>query len=107
MFCSRLLQAEAHLSFLSPTFFDFSIYLDADELTIERWYVARFLRLRETVFQNESSYFHRYASLSEEEAAATAKTIWREINLVNLDENIGPTRERRAPDFEKRRESRG
>ena len=75
-------------------FFDFSIYLDAEELTIERWYVERFLRLRETVFRNESSYFHRYASLSEEEAAETAKTIWREINLINLNENIRPTRDR-------------
>jgi type I pantothenate kinase len=75
-------------------FFDFSIYLDATEATVERWYVDRFLRLRETVFQNEASYFHRYASLSEAEAIETAKTIWREINLVNLEENILPTRER-------------
>ncbi len=75
-------------------FFDFSIYLDADESTIERWYVERFLRLRETVFQNESSYFHRYASLSEVEAIETARQIWREINLVNLRENVQPTRER-------------
>jgi type I pantothenate kinase len=75
-------------------FFDFSIYLDAEENTIERWYVERFLRLRETVFQNESSYFHRYASLSESEAIDTAREIWREINLVNLRENIQPTRER-------------
>jgi type I pantothenate kinase len=75
-------------------FFDFSIYLDADETTVEHWYVERFLRLRETVFQNEASYFHRYATLSEVEAVEMAKTIWREINLVNLQENIGPTRER-------------
>ncbi|MBV9295062.1 MAG: type I pantothenate kinase, partial [Acidobacteriaceae bacterium] len=75
-------------------FFDFSIYLDADELTIERWYVDRFLRLRETVFRDESSYFHRYALLSEDEASQTARRIWNEINLVNLRENIGPTRER-------------
>lgn len=75
-------------------FFDFSIYLDADESTIERWYVERFLRLRETVFQNESSYFHRYASLSEAEAIETARQIWREINLLNLRDNIQPTRER-------------
>ncbi len=75
-------------------FFDFSIYLDADELTIERWYVERFLRLRETVFRERSSYFHRYALLSEEEAVETARRIWKEINLVNLRDNIGPTRER-------------
>ncbi len=75
-------------------FFDFSIYLDADEDTVERWYVERFLRLRETVFQNPSSYFHRYALLSDAEAVNTARRIWREINLTNLIENIGPTRER-------------
>ena len=75
-------------------FFDFSIYLDAYELTIERWYVERFLRLRETVFQDRSSYFHKYALLSESEAMETARRIWAEINLVNLHENIGPTRER-------------
>lgn len=75
-------------------FFDFSIFLDAEVGTIEKWYIDRFLRLRETVFQNESSYFHRYANLTEAEAIATAARIWREINLVNLVENIGPTRER-------------
>ncbi len=75
-------------------FFDFSIYLDANPRTVERWYVSRFLRLRETVFRNPASYFHKYASLSEEEAIDTARQIWREINLTNLVENIGPTRER-------------
>lgn len=75
-------------------FFDFSIYIDASENTIERWYVERFLRLRETVFQNKSSYFHRYAHLTEAEAIDTARRIWEEINLLNLRENIRPTRER-------------
>jgi type I pantothenate kinase len=75
-------------------FFDFSIYLDADETTIEDWYAERFLRLRETVFQDEASYFHRYASLTVTEAIETARKIWTEINLVNLRENIRPTRER-------------
>lgn len=75
-------------------FFDFSIYLDAEPKTVERWYVERFLRLRETVFRNKESYFHRYASLSEAEAIETARRIWNEINLTNLLENIGPTRER-------------
>lgn len=75
-------------------FFDFSIYLDTDEQTIERWYVERFLRLRETVFRDKASYFHRYADLSETEAIETARHIWEEINLLNLRENIRPTRER-------------
>jgi type I pantothenate kinase len=86
-------QRESSRVFVSD-FFDFSIYLDAGEKTIEQWYIARFLRLRETVFQNKASYFHRYADLTEEEAIATAGAIWRDINLLNLNENILPTRER-------------
>jgi type I pantothenate kinase len=82
----------------SPTFvsdfFDFSIYIDADERDIEAWYVARFLALRETVFRSPAAYFHRYAALSDEEATETAREIWRTINGVNLRENIQPTRDR-------------
>ena len=75
-------------------FFDFSIYIDADEHDIEQWYIARFQTLRETVFRNPKSYFHRYASLSDEQAVGTAQEIWRTINGVNLRENIQPTRGR-------------
>jgi type I pantothenate kinase len=75
-------------------FFDFSIYLDAEEDDIERWYVERFLTLRETVFRDPRSYFHRYASLDREQAVQTAQGIWADINGVNLVENIMPTRER-------------
>jgi type I pantothenate kinase len=75
-------------------FFDFSIYIDADADVIEQWYVGRFLRLRDTVFRDPASYFHRYASLTEPEAIEIARQIWRSINLVNLRDNILPTRER-------------
>ena len=75
-------------------FFDFSIYIDAAEALVESWYVERFLRLRQTAFRDPASYFHRYAALSEEEAVATGLSIWRSINLVNLKENILPTRQR-------------
>lgn len=75
-------------------FFDFSIYIDAAEEMVENWYVERFLRLRQTAFRDPASYFHRYATLSEEEAKATGLSIWRTINLVNLQENILPTRQR-------------
>lgn len=75
-------------------FFDFSIYIDASEELVETWYVERFLRLRQTAFRDPASYFHRYATLSEEEARATGLSIWRSINLVNLQENILPTRQR-------------
>jgi type I pantothenate kinase len=75
-------------------FFDFSIYLDADEAILRTWYVDRFLTLRETAFKDPASYFHRYAQLSDREAVATATAIWERINLANLHENILPTRQR-------------
>ena len=75
-------------------FFDFSIYIDADEEDIERWYIERFLTLRETVFRDPQSYFHRFSTLSENESIVTAREIWRTINGVNLRDNIQPTRER-------------
>ena len=75
-------------------FFDFSVYVDARVSHIERWYVDRFLTLRATAFANPDSYFHRYAALSDDEAVATALTIWESINGPNLVENILPSRQR-------------
>src|SRR5499433_207986 len=75
-------------------FFDFSVYLDASEDVLKSWYVDRFLTLRGTAFRDPKSYFHRYSNLSDEEAIETASSIWSRINLVNLHENILPTRQR-------------
>jgi type I pantothenate kinase len=75
-------------------FFDFSVYLDAEEEVLQAWYVTRFLALRGTAFADPKSYFHRYAGLSDAEATAVATSIWNRINLVNLRENILPTRQR-------------
>ncbi len=81
------------LPFVSD-FFDFSIYVDADEELIHDWYVSRFMRLRETAFLDPASFFHRYATLSDVEAIRYADGLWYRINLPNLQENILPTRER-------------
>ena len=75
-------------------FFDFSVYLDAEDEVLKHWYVDRFLTLRGTAFRDPKSYFHRYSNLSDDEAVATATDIWDRINLVNLHENILPTRQR-------------
>ena len=85
-------------------FFDFSIYVDAADSDIKEWYIERFLRLRDTLFRDPSSYFHRYAGLTHEEAVATAERIWETINLANLLENILPTRERAHLVIEKGRD---
>ena len=75
-------------------YFDFSIYLDADADLVGRWYVERFMRLRQTAFRDPGAYFHRYSKLSDKDAEKTAWRIWREINLKNLKQNILPTRQR-------------
>ena len=75
-------------------FFDFSIYIDADQDVLRQWYVQRFLTLRSTVFNQPDAYFKEYAKLSESEAIKTANRIWRTINQVNLHENIEPTKYR-------------
>jgi type I pantothenate kinase len=87
-------------------FFDFSIYLDADDEVLRSWYVSRFLTLRGTAFSDPKSYFHRYSKLTDAEAVTTATDIWTRINLVNLHENIVPTR-RRADLILKKSESHG
>jgi type I pantothenate kinase len=75
-------------------FFDFSVYVDAAEADIRRWYTERFLRLRETAFRDPASYFARYAALSRDEAVSEAGRLWDTINGPNLEQNIQPTRSR-------------
>jgi type I pantothenate kinase len=75
-------------------YFDFSIYIDADEDDVESWFLARFRTLRDTVFRNPDSFFRRYADMSDTEAMAFAHDVWVQINGKNLRENIAPTRER-------------
>ncbi|MFD2744402.1 MULTISPECIES: type I pantothenate kinase [Sphingobacterium] len=75
-------------------FFDLSIYVDAAEEDIVSWYINRFESLRATAFQDNKSYFHKYADMSPEESFKMASGIWNEINRPNLQENILPTRYR-------------
>jgi type I pantothenate kinase len=91
---SRDLPADGKIVPMVSDFFDFSIYIDAEEELIHNWYVTRFMRLRETAFRDPNSYFHRYASISEKEALSIAEGLWANINLKNLRQNILPTRPR-------------
>ena len=75
-------------------FFDFSVYVDAALTDIKRWYVDRFLRLRETAFRDPASYFRKYAALSHDEAVDQATRIWDSTNEPNLVQNVAPTRSR-------------
>ncbi|MGI9386341.1 MAG: type I pantothenate kinase [Methyloligellaceae bacterium] len=90
---ARLPKDGKEIPFVSD-FFDFSLYVDADETLIEKWYVERFMQFRLTAFRDPGAYFYRYSLLSEKEALETGLRIWRTINLLNLKENILPTRQR-------------
>ncbi|MCK0112281.1 type I pantothenate kinase [Ornithinimicrobium sp. F0845] len=75
-------------------FFDFSVYVDAKQDLIKKWYVDRFQELRHTAFSQPESFFRRYANLDDEAAVDMAESIWDAINAPNLVENILPTRGR-------------
>ncbi|MDN0125209.1 type I pantothenate kinase [Yersinia aleksiciae] len=84
---------DPHRVFVSD-FVDFSIYVDAPEELLQSWYINRFLKFRQGAFSNPDSYFHNYAKLPETEAIKIATQLWKEINGLNLKQNILPTRER-------------
>jgi type I pantothenate kinase len=88
----NVLQHPGATAVTASDFFDFSVYLDAAEQDMEAWYVERFLLLQQVAFANPASYFHHYALLPPGKAREVARGIWHEINLLNLRENIAPTR---------------
>ena len=90
----NMLQVGSGATEFVSDYFDYSIYVDADEADIRQWYVQRFFALRETVFQDPNSFFQHFAHLTDAEAEATAVGIWNTINGRNLRENIAPTKER-------------
>jgi type I pantothenate kinase len=97
----NVLQTGGGSSVFISDFFDFSIYVDAELELLQAWYLERFLQLRDTVFRDPDSYFHRFASFSEPEAREFALAIWKEVNEANLLENIAPTRDRATLVLEK------
>lgn len=90
----NVLQVGSSATEFVSDYFDYSIYIDAAEEDIRRWYVQRFFALRETVFQDPNSFFQHFARLTDEDAEATAIGIWNSINGLNLRENIAPTKGR-------------
>ncbi|MEO6651434.1 MAG: type I pantothenate kinase [Ilumatobacteraceae bacterium] len=102
----NVLQVDREGTEFVSDYFDFSIYVDADEADIQEWYVDRFFRLRESVFQDPQSYFRNFADLTDEQAEATARQIWATINGKNLRDNIAPTRDRASLVLRKERDHR-
>jgi type I pantothenate kinase len=72
---------------------DFTVYLDADEADIERWFVTRFRALCADARADQASFFRPFAGYSEEQATRFASGVWAAINRVNLEEHILPVRD--------------
>jgi type I pantothenate kinase len=102
----NVLQVSMEKAEFVSDYFDFSIYIDAEEADVMEWYVQRFFALRETVFQDPNSFFRHFADLTPEAARATAEGIWININGRNLRENILPTRERASLILRKEKDHR-
>ena len=97
----NVLQVDSYANEFVSDYFDFSIYLDADESLIESWFIERFHALRRTVFQDPQSFFKHFADLTDEQANMLAGQIWESINGRNLRENIAPTKGRASLVIEK------
>ena len=103
---SRLPRDGRAVPFVSD-FFDFSIYIDADEAIIRRWYIERFLRLRETAFRDPASYFHRYAAIERRGGERDRRGPVERGSTSSISrENILPTRPRADLILSKERQPR-
>lgn len=97
----NVLQTGTAHSVMVSDFIDFAIYVDAPEALLSRWFYERFAKLRATAFRDPSSYFHALATAPDAQAEARARFAWEQINLVNLRENVAPTREKATLILEK------
>ncbi len=75
-------------------FLDFSIFVDAELSSIMQWYVDRVCYFCEGSFKDSKNYFYFLSKMTKEEQVKFAQRVWREVNAVNLIENILPFRER-------------
>lgn len=88
------LQLPSNQQIYVSDFTDFSIYIDAADDLIEKWYLDRFKKLMDTAFQNPSNHYYELAHSNRDKAVQMAKDVWKSINLPNLEENIKPTKTR-------------
>ena len=79
---------------VTSDFFDFSIYIDADEDLIEKWYMQRFKKVLKLNKDKPNNFYYEMANGPLDDALKLAEETWQMVNLVNLREYIAPTKER-------------
>ncbi len=75
-------------------FFDYSIYVHAEEALIRQWYETRFLVLTQAAVNDPQSFYSRFVHLTPEQRLDLINNVWTTINGKNLADHILPTRPR-------------
>ena len=88
------LQLPTNGQIVTSDFFDFSIYIDADEELIEKWFMQRFERVLEMNKNDPTNFYYEMANGPRADAIQLAQDTWQMVNLVNLREYIAPTKQR-------------
>lgn len=88
------LQLPTNGQIVTSDFFDFSIYIDADEELIEKWFMQRFERVLEMNKSDPTNFYYEMANGPRADAIQLAQDTWQMVNLVNLREYIAPTKQR-------------
>lgn len=79
---------------VTSDFFDFSIYIDAEESLIEKWYMQRFRKVLKLNKNKPDNFYYEMANGPLDKAMQLAEETWQMVNLVNLREYIAPTKQR-------------
>ena len=88
------LQLPTNGQIVTSDFFDFSIYIDADEELIEKWFMQRFESVLEMNKNDPTNFYYEMANGPRADAIQLAQDTWQMVNLVNLREYIAPTKQR-------------
>ncbi|GAB2025793.1 type I pantothenate kinase [Lactovum odontotermitis] len=75
-------------------FYDFSIYVDADEKIIEKWFRERFDSLLRMAKTEPDNFYYQFTKMPAAEVEQLIHSTWENVNLKNLHEFIEPTRNR-------------
>lgn len=70
---------------------DLGVYVDAPLPVIETWYVERFVHL--VAVATPGSFYTRFSGMDRDDLIDAALAVYRSINLPNLTEHIGPSRD--------------
>lgn len=70
--------------------FDLLVHIEADVADLARWYLERFRQLRAAAAEEPTAFLHPFRAMPAEVIEAMAMDVWKDVNLVVLEEEIRP-----------------